>query len=250
MINKIKNIIDSSDVILITAGAGMGVDSGLPDFRSSGGMWKQNIKYEQLANPKMFRLNEDIAWEFYIDRLKSYRTTTPHKGFDYMLDYIKNNNKDYFVVTSNVDEQFQKAGYDENKILEIHGSIHNFQCLDNCCSDIWRNEIDEIPICEKCGETARPNVLLFGDWEWNPTITNKQEERYFSWMESIKEKKICIIEIGAGTGIPSIRYKSEHVFEYYKNTNFIRINLSEAEIPEGALSIQDTALNALTDIFK
>ena len=250
MINKLKKIIDSSDTIIITAGAGIGVDSGLPDFRSNNGFWKQDIKYIQLANPKMFRLNEEMAWEFYIDRLKSYRETIPHKGFNYMLDYINKNNKDYFVVTSNVDEQFQKAGYDPEKILEIHGSIHNYQCLDNCCTDIWRNEIDEIPRCKKCDETARPNILLFNDWEWNSTITDKQEERYLEWMDKIEDSKICIIEIGAGTEIPSIRYKSEHIFEYYENTNLIRINLNDVEIPDGAFILQETALSALTKLFK
>ena len=60
--------------------------------------------------------------DFYLYRLDLYRKTIPHEGFNKLLDIVKSKNDNYFIFTSNVDGQFQKAGFDENKITECHGS--------------------------------------------------------------------------------------------------------------------------------
>jgi len=252
-ISNIKQIINNSDVIIITAGAGIGVDSGLPDFRSNDGFWKTDLKYEQIANPKMLHLRENDFWDFYNYRLDLYRKTIPHDGFYLLLDLCKSKD-DYFVYTSNVDEQFQKAGFEN--VYEIHGSIHRLQCSNLECDNYeygnsWFNNepITQKHVCPKCGETARPNILLFSDWEWDSKNSDIQEKEYQSFLERNENKKICIIEIGAGTKIPSVRYHSEHIFESY-DAEFIRINLNETDIPENAYIIQDTALTALTKILK
>ena len=57
-----------------------------------------------------------------------YRKINPHKGFDILLDFNRKHNKEVFALTSNVDGQFQKAGYPADKIYEVHGSIHYLQC--------------------------------------------------------------------------------------------------------------------------
>jgi len=90
---------------------------------------------------------------------------------------------------------------------------------------------------------------MFSDHEWDSSVSDKQENRFQDFLGRNEDKKICIIEIGAGTGIPSIRYKSEHIFEYYENIDLIRINLNEPDGPEGCYSIQDSALSALSKLF-
>ena len=68
MIERIKESIEKVDAIIICAGAGMGVDSGLPDFRSNNGFWNSDLRYEQIANPKWFKLDYHKIWTFiYID---------------------------------------------------------------------------------------------------------------------------------------------------------------------------------------
>ena len=81
-------LIDYADGLLITAGAGMGVDSGLPDFRGSEGFWKAypalanaGIHFQEIASPESFRSHPRQAWGFYGHRLNLYRHTLPHDGF-------------------------------------------------------------------------------------------------------------------------------------------------------------------------
>src|SRR6202022_2076740 len=78
----------SADALLIGAGAGMGVDSGLPDFRGPEGFWrayppygKLGLRFEELANPEWFATDPPLAWGFYGHRLILYRQTRPHEGF-------------------------------------------------------------------------------------------------------------------------------------------------------------------------
>ncbi len=244
-LTQIKRTIKESDAILITAGAGMGVDSGLPDFRGNEGFWKEypviqhlGLNFQDMANPKWFDTNPPLAWAFYGHRLNLYREIIPHDGFKILLDLVKKKDENYFVVTSNVDGQFQKSGFNEDKIFEVHGSIHHFQCSQNCNKKIWKAddkkiEIDidtfeavTIPLCKFCGTIARPNILMFGDWSWNATRSNSQEERFHDWFKVIKKenKKLVIIEIGAGVDISTIRDFSEKIAKKSKNFKLIRIN--------------------------
>jgi NAD-dependent SIR2 family protein deacetylase len=250
-IKQAKQFIEDADAILITAGAGMGVDSGLSDFRGNEGFWKAypvikdlGISFQKMANPQWFTVNPPLAWAFYGHRLNLYRDTVPHDGFKMLLDLLQEKNDDYFIYTSNVDGQFQKAGFSQDKILEVHGSIHHFQCREKCTRDIWDAdsepmEIDmekfealNIPLCKHCGDIARPNILMFGDWSWNGRRTTNQEYKYNKWLKSVKvnKKKLAIIEIGAGTAIPTIRQEGQYIPQTYKNAKLIRINPREYDI--------------------
>ncbi|RLA84617.1 MAG: NAD-dependent deacetylase [Epsilonproteobacteria bacterium] len=250
-IKSIKQLIKEADAILITSGAGMGVDSGLPDFRGTEGFWKAyppieklGLSFSDMANPKWFKENPPLAWAFYGHRLNLYRDTIPHTGFKMLLDLVKEKNNNYFIYTSNVDGQFQKAGFDDNKIHEVHGSIHHLQCNDSCKDKLWdagaeyidvdmdKFEAINIPLCDDCGSVARPNILMFGDWHWNHKRSTIQEEKYLMWLKNNKDKNIVIIEIGAGTSIPTIRVQGEHLASRYKNTKLIRINPREFDISD------------------
>ena len=89
-----------------------------------------------MANPIWFTTNPPMAWAFYGHRYNLYKNTIPHDGFKMLLDLVKEKNDNYFIFTSNVDGQFQKAGFDSDKIIECHGSISHFQCLYNCSKNI------------------------------------------------------------------------------------------------------------------
>ncbi|MFH1052169.1 MAG: Sir2 family NAD-dependent protein deacetylase [bacterium] len=257
-----------ADAIIITAGAGMGVDSGLPDFRGNEGFWKAyppiaklGISFSGMANPQWFTTNPKLAWGFYGHRLNLYRKTEPHSGFTTLLKYADEKKGKYFVFTSNVDGQFQKAGFDENQIAECHGSIHHLQCHSACTRDIWSAEDIEIrvneeileaeeplPKCIHCGSIARPNILMFGDWNWLDERTSAQETRLDKWLNSIVNKKIVIVECGAGSSVPTVRYKSESVAAS-RNATLIRINPREYQVPHGHISIPLGAKEGIEKIF-
>ena len=177
-LKKAAEILKNADALLISAGAGIGVDSGLPDFRGNEGFWKAyppiaklGKSFVEMANPEWFHRNPKLAWAFYGHRLNLYRKTIPHTGFTQLLHIARGKPGGYFVFTSNVDGQFQTAGYDDSRIEECHGSIHHLQCVQPCSDDIWdasdiKVNIDEevfealepLPRCRTCGGTARPNI--------------------------------------------------------------------------------------------
>jgi len=246
MVHEALHRLKNANFLLISAGAGMGVDSGLPDFRGVEGFWraypiarKLGLRFEELANPKWFIEDPQLAWAFYGHRLHLYRDIKPHEGF-YKLLEIAREKKDYFVFTSNVDGQFQKAGYDEEKIYEVHGSIHYLQCSEPCSELLWsadgvKIDIDEerfralepLPRCTKCGRVARPNILMFGDWSWVDRRAKEQEERFLDFLERAKGS-LAIIEIGAGTAVPTVRMMGERIAKEF-NAPLIRINPRESE---------------------
>lgn len=235
----------AADGVLITAGAGMGIDSGLPDFRGPGGFWsvypalgRARIAFESIANPAAFERDPRLAWGFYGHRLALYRQTEPHAGFRTLLDIAADKAQGAWVFTSNVDGQFQKAGFAAERVCEIHGSIHHLQCAADCRQALWpatdfEPEIDsdncrltnDLPHCPHCGALARPNILMFGDCGWQDRRTALQFQRLQHWLAGL-ERPVCI-EIGAGTHIPTVRHFSET-----HGGRLIRINPSEPEIPD------------------
>ncbi len=262
-LQRAADAINGADGILITAGAGIGVDSGLPDFRGSEGFWKAypalrqaGIDFQSIASPSTFRSDPRLAWGFYGHRLNLYRETTPHEGFAILRDFSLFTEHGAFVFTSNVDGQFQKAGFGNGQIAECHGSIHHLQCLDGCMNDIWsahafKPEVDastcrllnEPPRCQWCGGLARPNIFMFGDAGWLDYRLREQEAGLQQWLSKVR--KLAIIEIGAGTSIPSVRHFGE-----YQDGFLIRINLREATLPNArrGASLAMPALQALQQI--
>ena len=123
-IDSAKEAIAKADAMLITAGAGMGVDSGLPDFRGNEGFWNAysplaalGLSFSSIASPRWFNDDPELAWGFYGHRLTLYRHTTPHDGFKLLLKAARRMHGGYFVVTSNVDGQCQKAGLSFSEIF-------------------------------------------------------------------------------------------------------------------------------------
>jgi len=255
-------ILGEAQALLITAGAGMGVDSGLPDFRDDRGFWRAYPLYERLgisfvdaANPEHFRRDPAFGWGFYGHRTNLYRETAPHAGFALLQGWIRRHGWEAFVATSNVDGQFQKAGFPEQGILEFHGSIHHLQCTRPCSRQIWENResfridqetmrADRVPLCPRCGAAARPNILMFGDYDWIEDRSVRQQERFRAFLARQAGKRIVVVEMGAGTAIPTVRATSERVGAL-AGARVIRINPREPQIASPHISIPCGALEAL-----
>lgn len=255
---RIRDAFTTARALVITAGAGMGVDSGLPDFRGPEGFWnayppyrRLNLSFEEAANPDHFDRDPLFGWGFYGHRTNLYRSTVPHEGFAALRRLIDRFELDCFVVTSNVDGQFQKAGFTEDQILEVHGSIHYLQCCTPCSLQIWKNcEVVSVdpttmrakctPRCPRCGGVSRPNILMFGDFTWLSDRTEQQRRRFSSFCDQHRASPLLIVELGAGTAIPTIRYQSESLAGRHRGL-MIRINPREPWVPADAISIPCSA---------
>ena len=261
MLHRSAEVIRSAEGLIITAGAGMGVDSGLPDFRSPEGFWrayppfsKLGLSFEELANPQWFERDPALAWGFYGHRFELYRQTSPHEGFAILRQWAAAKPNGYAVFTSNVDGHFQKAGFAEERIVECHGSLQHFQCVKPCCAATWPAPVDThfeidpaimraagaLPCCVRCGGLARPNILMFGDDAWSPGRTLAQQVRFQAWLRSLARGKFVVMELGAGTAVPTVRLTSEQLAAAGR-VPLIRINPRDSAGPPGALVLADDA---------
>jgi NAD-dependent SIR2 family protein deacetylase len=268
-LQRAAEAIRAADALLVTAGAGMGVDSGLPDFRGNQGFWKAypvvarlGLSFADMANPAWFENDPHLAWAFYGHRLNLYRNTTPHEGFTTLLAWAAKKSHGSFVFTSNVDGQFQKAGFAADRIAECHGSIHHLQCANACTDSIWEaddekvavNETafrarDPLPRCRHCGGLARPNILMFGDGSWIGHRSEAQHQRLARWIQTLERRsaRLAVIELGAGTAIPTVRRASENFVQRLRGT-LIRLNPREPETSPGQFGFAAGALAGIRQL--
>jgi NAD-dependent SIR2 family protein deacetylase len=260
--------IRGADALIFATGAGMGVDSGLPDFRGDEGFWKAyppfaalGLSFIDLANPHWFHADPALAWGFYGHRMNLYRTTVPHAGYAILREWSARAPHGSFAVTSNVDGQFQKAGFDPDRVVEAHGSIHRLQCLAGCRgapfdADDANVNVDEttmraaepFPRCRRCGGLARPNILMFGDGGWDGRVSDAQNARFQAWLATVPDRsRLVVVEMGAGQAIPTIRRFSESMVRA-RGATLVRINTREPTAPPGQVAIAGPARATLEAI--
>jgi NAD-dependent SIR2 family protein deacetylase len=266
---RAADAVAAAGALLVTAGAGMGVDSGMPDFRGPEGFWRAypayrslGLRFEQMANPQWFDRDPGLAWGFYGHRMMLYRRTRPHDGFSILKRWGAGKPHGAFVFTSNVDCHFQRAGFERDRVVECHGTLEYFQCSKQCGAGLFPSEavgvdVDPetfratgaLPACPRCGALARPNVLMFGDWGWDSSLAAQQEERLAEWTWRVRAARapLVVVELGAGTGVPTVRMASERAAAE-PGTTLIRINVREPLVPAGHVGIAQGALAALTAV--
>lgn len=264
-LRRVAELVKEADALLITAGAGMSADSGLPVFRGNEGFWraypplkKLGISFERMAQPAWFRDKPRMAWAFYGHRLKLYRDAKPHAGYGMLRGWCERMRAGSFIVTSNVDGHFLAAGFPQDSVVEQHGSIHRLQCTEPCSEDTWESpalhlQIDmdcleargELPLCPKCGALARPNILMFNDRDWVHDVTQQQSRRFDAWLAGVRDRRLVVIEVGAGKAIPTIRALGERTAQRPRTT-LVRINPDASEFDETFVPLPLPALQALT----
>lgn len=267
-LHRAAELIANADALVIGAGAGMGVDSGLPDFRGASGLWtsqrivgNSHLDIMELASPKTFEADAALVWGFYGERLEAYRHTQPHAGFEILKRWSQSTKYGAWIFTSNVDGQFQKAGFDPAYVEECHGSIHYLQCIKPCKEAIWSAEelhpiVDKstmfmtnpLPRCPYCGGLARPNVLMFNDDRFVYNRTTEQRNCRLDWLSKMTDcgARIVTMELGAGTTVVSVRHFS-FLMDRDHNAPLIRINIDDALVEQGgdvglAMSAADALL--------
>lgn len=257
--------IRAGEALVVTAGAGMGVDSGLPDFRGTEGFWNAyppfralGLAFSDLARPSWFRADPALAWGFYGHRAALYRRTVPHRGFGILRRWMEAAPSGGRVFTSNVDGQFQTAGFAEEQIVECHGSIHHLQCERPCSNALWSSSYEAtwdeasmranapFPLCPDCGAVARPAILMFADGGWVSSRTDEQDDALRSFLEARDLRRTVVIECGAGSSIPTVRGFGEALLAH--GAALVRINPRESDGPPGTISLTGGALHLLEAI--
>jgi NAD-dependent deacetylase len=150
----------SSHCVVLT-GAGISTESGIPDFRSAGGIWEQYDPTE-VANIDSFRRDPARVWEFYALRLDALAQAEPNDGHRALAE-LEDQGWISAVVTQNVDGLHERAG--SREVVEVHGSLRDAECIHCGVRVPMEDAIAALPLppCPECGEILKPGVVMFGE---------------------------------------------------------------------------------------
>lgn len=165
---QVANWINSVDKVVVFTGAGVSTESGIPDFRSPGGLWDRydpnDFLYQKIISSEESRKK---YWKMHSELYYIIIEAEPNPSHYALVDLDKMGKLDC-LITQNIDNLHQKAGLDENKILELHGNTMKVACL-SCHNSYTRKEIQEwlengieVPCCEKCKGILKPTTIAFG----------------------------------------------------------------------------------------
>ena len=230
-LKQAKIEIKNTDALLVIAGAGMSVDSGIFTYRGTNGIWNRSIKignesyrYDEISSLDMWKKYPELAWGFKSNFYNMMIDSEPHEGYYTLLNFVKNKlNNNYFICTSNIDNYFERAGFDSGKIYEVHGTMKYLQCMDKSCSirnglipmtkdtmplfDSQTFIAKNMPNCPHCKNILRPNVSMFGDVDFYGKPYEYPRKRMEKWLDNINKNKqsLIILEIGCGINPHSLR---------------------------------------------
>ena len=251
-INKLKQLIAESDAIVIGAGAGLSTAAG---FTYSGERFHKNFhdfeakyNFHDMYSGGFYpydTLEEYWAyWSRYI--LLNRYTTPPIPVYKLLLDIVKN--KDYFVITTNVDHCFQRAGFDKQRIFYTQGDYGLFQCSVPCHNKTYDNEqvvrqmvaqqkdmkipTELVPHCPVCGKPMTMNLRcddkFVEDEGWHIAC-----ERYEKFLDKTANKKVLFWELGVGMNTPVIiKYPFWRMTAANKNAMYVCINTQLPYAPD------------------
>ena len=251
---RIKNASDAlknAEYILIGAGAGLSNAAGLkysgkrftdrfPDFIEKYGM-------EDLYSSSFYPFETmEEKWAYWARHISINRFETPATELYKKLHNLVNNKK-YFVLTTNVEHQFWKAGFPDEKIFATQGDYGYIQCAKGCHAKLYNNEelvkemlkqtkdckipSELVPKCPVCGGQMDVNVrkdeYFIQDEAWDKACGN-----YSSFLKEIEKKKVVFMELGVGFNTPTIiRYPFEQLTYINPNATIIRLNKDYTDGP-------------------
>ncbi len=251
-IEQLKTAHDEADAVVIGAGAGLSASAGFTysgerfrqyfaDFESaygfhdmySGGFYQYKTPEEHWA-----------YWSRYI--FVNRYANAPKPVYENLWQLVKD--KDYFVITTNVDHCFQKAGFDKKRLFYTQGDYGLFQCSVPCCAETWDNEalirrmVEEqkdrkipsalVPVCPHCGKPATMNLRaddsFVEDEGWHLAA-----DRYANFLRTREGQKILFLELGVGYNTPVIiKYPFWQMTAKNPRARYACINRGEACCPE------------------
>jgi NAD-dependent deacetylase len=241
----VKLIRDAKNILVFT-GAGLSTESGIPDFRSPGGIWDkydpadfyfQRFVSDEKAREKYWHMSS----EFY-EVLKDAAPNRAHMAIKSLEDL----GKLVAIVTQNIDRLHHKAGNSPDKIIEIHGTALSVSCLD-CGKDYDRDEIERrlksgvrVPYCDDCSGPLKPDTISFGQ--------AMPEDKMAESMKHAAECDLCIV-LGSSLVVYPAASVPAHAVE--SGAKLMVINRDETPLDQRAdLTIHDSVGRALGEIME
>lgn len=249
---KLQAAASEADTIIIGAGAGLSTSAGFvyagerferhfSDFREkygfqdmyTGGFYPYQTPEEHWA-----------YWSRYI--FVNRYMDAPNPVYQQLFELVKS--KDYFVLTTNVDHCFQKAGFDKQRLFYTQGDYGLFQCSEPCCQETFDNEAfirqmmaeqsdmaipsELLPVCPYCGKPMTMNLRsdnrFVEDAGWHEAV-----QRYEAFLQKSKNRKVLFLELGTGYNTPGIiKYPFWQMTNTWRDATYACINLGEAVAPK------------------
>ena len=156
--DKFIEALRNAATVVVSTGAGVSAESGVPTFRGEDGLWKK-FKPEELATFEAFNRNPKIVWEWYQYRREIINKIKPNPGH-YAIAEMAKYFPDFRLITQNVDDLHRAAGSDD--VIELHGNIKRNKCV-NCGKLSYEEEFANFPPLCACGGKLRPDVVWFGE---------------------------------------------------------------------------------------
>ncbi len=166
MDTSLKDYVDQAQRVVVFTGAGISTESGIPDFRSPGGLWTQNkpIYFQDFMASETMRIE---AWQRKFNMDDAFTNATPNTGHMAIARLVQNG-KVTSVITQNIDNLHQDSGIPEDKVIELHGNTTYAKCL-NCGTrhelPFIRTAFEETgkpPPCTACGGILKTATISFG----------------------------------------------------------------------------------------
>lgn len=262
-IDRLQSALLEADTVIIGAGAGLSTSAG---FTYSGERFEQYFSdfHKKYGIEDMYSggfypfstLEEHWAyWSRYI-YINRY-LDAPKPVYSQLLKLVAN--KNYFVITTNVDHCFQKAGFDKKHLFYTQGDYGLFQCSEPCCQETFENETliremvelqknmkipsDLLPVCPHCGRpmtmNLRSDTRFVEDKGWHEAA-----ERYENFLQARLEEKILFLELGVGYNTPVIiKYPFWQMTMQNTRSTYACINFGQANCPQKIKS-QSICINA------
>ena len=153
-------ILKDSKRLVVSTGAGMSKESGIPTFRDAPSSLWANYDPETLATPEGFLADPPLVWRWYSERRQMIGEVKPHPGH-YAIAEMEPMFERFTLLTQNIDDLHRRAGSKE--LIEVHGNIFKFKCFDNHHAIESLPDNDQIPPRCHCGSMLRPDVVWFGE---------------------------------------------------------------------------------------
>lgn len=269
-VKKISNLINDADYILIGAGSGLSTSAGLEytgeRFTKNFSDFIKKYHFTDMYTSSFYDFNtEEEKWAYWAKHIYLNDTgviaTDLYKN---ILELVKD--KEYFVITTNVDDQFFKAGFDKDRIFATQGSYRYIQCGKACHNDLYddtemvKKMIEKtknlkiptelVPKCPVCGEkmdvNLRKDAYFVQDRKWYI-----QDKKYGDFLDKLQGNKVVLLELGVGFNTPGIiRIPFEKMVYEHDNWNLIRVNKDNCmtffDIEDKAILI-DNDINTIID---
>ena len=268
--DRLKQALHDADTVIIGAGAGLSTSAG---FTYSGARFTQYFSdfaakygFSDMYTGGFFPYpTKEEFWAYWSRYIFVNRyMDVPKPDYDDLLKLVQD--KDYFVITTNVDHCFQKAGFNKNRLFYTQGDYGLFQCSEPCCQETWDNEAviremvyrqkdmrvptELIPVCPHCGKPLTMNLRsddkFVEDEGWHAAA-----ERYENFLRTRKGQKTLFLELGVGYNTPGIiKYPFWQMTYENPNALYVCINQGQAlgpkEITERAIYV-DRDINEAMD---